>query len=173
MVPPPAEPLARLHRCRPGPRSPSARPSRCSRSPRSTECRAGRARDCRRSAPSSCRRYASGTAFRCSAWRGCRGCPPRRSGRRHCGIVVERPAGLGVEAGRPVQLVDILLAGDERAVGAVERVEEAVARGMHHQLAVLAVDLGVDDRVLGDLVEVIGIVGRVLVAPLDLAVGSD
>ena len=88
------------------------------------------------------------------------------------GIVVERPAGLGIEAGRPVQLVDILLAEDEGAVGAVERVVEAVARGMHDQLAVLAVHLGVDDLVLGDLVEVVGVVRGVLVAPLDLAVGG-
>jgi hypothetical protein len=53
-----------------------------------------------------------------------------------------------------------LLAGDERAVGAVERVEIAVAGGMDDKLAVLAADLGIDDRVLGDFVEVIGIVRR-------------
>ena len=41
---------------------------------------------------------------------------------------------------------------------------------MDDQLAILAVDLDLDDRVLGDLVEVVGIVRRVLVAPLDLAV---
>src|SRR5262249_26116941 len=35
------------------------------------------------------------------------------------GVVVERPPRLGVEARRPVQLVHVLLAGDERAVGAV------------------------------------------------------
>jgi hypothetical protein len=44
------------------------------------------------------------------------------------GIVVERLAGLGIEAGRPVQLIDILLAEHEQAAGAVERVVEAVAR---------------------------------------------
>src|SRR5262249_31609750 len=88
------------------------------------------------------------------------------------GIVVERPPGLRIEPGRPVELIDVLLAGHERAVGAVERVVEAVARGVHHELAVLAVDFGVDDRVLGDLVEVIGVVRGVLVAPLDLAVGG-
>src|SRR5258708_1778267 len=86
------------------------------------------------------------------------------------GIVVERLAGLGVKARRPVHLIGVLLAGDERAVGAVERVEIAVAGGMDHKLAVLAADLGIDDRVLGDFVEVIGIVRGVLVAPLDLAV---
>src|SRR4051794_7380505 len=87
------------------------------------------------------------------------------------GIVVERPAGLGIEAGRPVQLIDVLLAGDKGAVGAVERIVEAVARGVDHELAVFAVHLGVDDRVLGDFVEVVGIVRGVLVAPFDLAVG--
>src|SRR5713101_8246146 len=41
---------------------------------------------------------------------------------------------------------------------------------MNHELAILPVDLGVDDRVLGDFVEVVGVVRGVLVAPLDLAV---
>src|SRR5262249_35549128 len=85
-------------------------------------------------------------------------------------VVVERPAGLGIEARRPVQLVDVLLAEHERAVGAVERVVETVARRVHHELAILAVDLGVDDRVLGDFIEVVRIVRGVLVTPLDLAV---
>jgi len=51
-----------------------------------------------------------------------------------------------------------LLAGDERAVDAVERVEIAVARRMDDELAVFAVDLRIDDRVLGDFVEVVRIV---------------
>src|SRR5262249_47315993 len=51
-----------------------------------------------------------------------------------------------------------------------ERVEEAVARGVHHELAVLAVHLAVDDRVLGDLVKVVRIIRRILVTPFDLAV---
>src|SRR5215510_8031978 len=41
---------------------------------------------------------------------------------------------------------------------------------MHDELAILAIDLGVDDRVLGDLIVVVGVVGSVLEAPLDLAV---
>src|SRR5579871_3926985 len=86
------------------------------------------------------------------------------------GIIVDRLACLGVEAGRPVHLVGVLLAGDEGAVGAIKRVEVAVAGGVHHELAVLAVDLGVDDRVFGDFVEIIGIIRRVLEAPFDLAV---
>src|SRR5712672_3572784 len=87
-------------------------------------------------------------------------------------IVVERAAGFRVEARRPGEFVDILLAGDERAVGAVERIEEAVARGMHDELAVLAVDFGVDDRVFGYFVVIVWIVRCVLVAPFDLAVGG-
>src|SRR5712691_9021870 len=43
---------------------------------------------------------------------------------------------------------------------------------MNHELAILPVDLGVDDRVLGDFVEVVGVVRRVLISPLDLAVGG-
>src|SRR4029077_3053892 len=86
------------------------------------------------------------------------------------GVVVERVASFRIEAGGPVQLIDILAAGNERTVDAVERVEEAIARGMDHELAVLAIDLGVDDRVLGDFVVVVGIVGGILVAPFDLAV---
>src|SRR5262249_36210166 len=86
------------------------------------------------------------------------------------GIIIERPAGLGIEAARPVQLVHILLAGNERAVHAVERVVEAVAGAVHDELAVLAIHLGVDDLVLGNLVVVIRVVRRVLEAPLDLPV---
>src|SRR5262249_4366009 len=86
------------------------------------------------------------------------------------GIVAERAAGLGIKPGRPVHLVRILLAGDERAIDAVERVEEPVARRMHHELAVLAANPGVDDRVLGDLVIVVRILRGILEAPLDLAV---
>src|SRR5262245_28302866 len=41
---------------------------------------------------------------------------------------------------------------------------------MHDQLAILAIDLGVDDRMLGDLIVVVGVVRGVLVAPFDLAV---
>src|SRR5262245_27824572 len=86
------------------------------------------------------------------------------------GIVVERQAGFRVEPGRPVQVIDVLLAQDERAVGAVERVVEAVARSVHNELAILAIDLGVDDRMLRDLVVIVGVVWGVLVTPLDLAV---
>src|SRR5262249_54971296 len=60
--------------------------------------------------------------------------------------------------------------GDEGTVGAVEGIEEAVARRVHHELAVFAVHFGVDDGVLGDFVEIIGVVRRVLESPFDLAV---
>src|SRR3984957_9339749 len=86
------------------------------------------------------------------------------------GIVVGWQAGFRVEPRRPVELVDVLFAADERAGGAVERIEEAVARGVVPELAVLAVDFGVDDRMLGNLVEVERVIRRVLEAPLDLAV---
>src|SRR5258708_32648160 len=42
---------------------------------------------------------------------------------------------------------------------------------MDHKIAFLAIVLGIDDRVLGDFVVIVGIVGGILVAPLDLAVG--
>ena len=51
------------------------------------------------------------------------------------GIVFDRLAGLGIEALGPVQVVHVLAALDEAAVGAVERVEEAVAPEMADDLA--------------------------------------
>src|SRR5262249_31727841 len=65
--------------------------------------------------------------------------------------------------------IDILLAGDEGAVDAVKHIVEAIARPMHNELAILAVDLGIDDLMLGDFVIVVGVVGRILEAPLDPA----
>src|SRR5215471_6380993 len=82
-------------------------------------------------------------------------------------IVVERQPSFGVQAACPVELVDILFAGHERSVGTVESIEEAVAGRMDHELAILAVDLGIDDRVLGDFIVVVGIVGSILETPFD------
>src|SRR5262249_23312503 len=65
------------------------------------------------------------------------------------GIIIERPAGLGIEAARPVEFVHILPAGDEGAVRAIKRIVEAVARAVYDEFAVLAVDPGIDDLVLG------------------------
>ena len=62
-----------------------------------------------------------------------------------------------------------LLALDELAVGAIERVEEAVAPEVADDLAVLAVDRGVVQHVDADLVEVPRIVRRVLEVPGELA----
>mgnify|MGYP003694452209 CR=1 FL=1 len=50
-------------------------------------------------------------------------------------IVFERLAGLGIDALGPVQIVDVLSALDEAAVGAIERVEEPVASEMADDLA--------------------------------------
>src|SRR5262249_30869604 len=60
------------------------------------------------------------------------------------GIVVERLAGLGIEALGPGYLLGILYRFEELAVEPVEDVVEAVAVRVHHQFAVVAVDLAVD-----------------------------
>ena len=77
-------------------------------------------------------------------------------------IVVERLAGLGIDALGPVQIVDVLAALDEAAVGAIERVEEPVASEMGDRLAVLTVDRGVVQQVDAVLVVIPGIVRGVL-----------
>src|SRR5262249_48733899 len=87
------------------------------------------------------------------------------------GIVVERPPGLRIEAGGPVELVDVLLAGDERAGHAVEHIIEPVAAGVDDKLGGLANNPGVHERVPGGFGEVVRVVGGGLVAPFDLAVG--
>jgi hypothetical protein len=58
---------------------------------------------------------------------------------------------------------------EELPVEPVEGVFEAVAPRVRQDLAVLAVDLGVDDDVAAGLVVVAVVVGRVLVEPPDLA----
>ena len=57
-------------------------------------------------------------------------------------------------------------------LSAVERVVEAVAAGVGQDLAVLAVDLGVDQDVGAGLVIVHRVVRRVLVVPLILPVAA-
>src|SRR4029450_7241884 len=47
----------------------------------------------------------------------------------------------------------------------------AIARDVDDELTILAVDLGIDDRMLGNLVEIVRIVRGVLETPFDLAVG--
>ena len=83
-------------------------------------------------------------------------------------IVVDRLAGLLVDALGPVD-VHVGLGHDHRAVRPLHRVEEAVARGMRHQLARLARDLAVDEDVRADLVEIPHVAGRVLEVPVHLA----
>src|SRR5262249_23737066 len=53
------------------------------------------------------------------------------------GIVVEGLAGLWIEPGRPGHVIDVLLAGHEGTVDAIQRVIEAVPRRMHHELPIL------------------------------------
>ena len=50
-------------------------------------------------------------------------------------IVFDRLAGLRIDALGPVQIVDVLRALDELSVGAIERIEEAVAAEMADDLA--------------------------------------
>jgi hypothetical protein len=49
----------------------------------------------------------------------------------------------GVNALGPVQILDVLGGADERAIGAVEHIEEAVAGKMAQRLARLAIDRNV------------------------------
>ena len=78
------------------------------------------------------------------------------------------PAGLQVDVRGPVD-ADVGVRGDQRAVGAVDGVEEAVLVGLHHHLAHLAVDLQLGEHLLVDAVHVVHVVGRVLVVAVDLA----
>src|SRR5262249_53044150 len=60
----------------------------------------------------------------------------------------------------------------ELAAEPIEAVGKAVARGAHDRLAVLAVDLGIDQDVAAGLVIVHRVVGRILVIPAQLAGGG-
>ena len=97
---------------------------------------------------------------------------PAVRGREHDGGVVDiacarfldRAAGFGVDALCPVHR-NVGLGGDERAVGPVEHVEEAVLRRLHDDLAHVAADLEVgEDHVLRRRV-VPRLAGRRLVVP--------
>src|SRR5271166_5970447 len=61
-------------------------------------------------------------------------------------IVFERLAGLRIETLGPVEIIHVLPTLDEAAVGAIERVEEAVAPEVSDDLAALAVDRGVVEQ---------------------------
>ena len=84
-------------------------------------------------------------------------------------VVFERLARFRIDALGPVQIVHVLRRLDEPAVGAIERVEESVAREMADDLARLAVDGKVVEHVHADLVVVPRIVRRVLEIPGQLA----
>jgi hypothetical protein len=85
-------------------------------------------------------------------------------------IVIDRPAGLRIEALGPGQLLDGLGRLEELAVEPVKDVAEAVAGRVRDDSSVLAIDLGVDQDVAADLVIIVVVVGRILVVPGDLAV---
>ena len=80
-------------------------------------------------------------------------------------IVVERLSGLRIESFRPVQVVDVLPASEELAVGAIDRVVEPVAREVADDLPASAVDRRVVQHVDADFVEVPRIVRGVLEVP--------
>ena len=84
-------------------------------------------------------------------------------------IVVERFARLRIEPLGPVQIVDVLAADEEFTAGAIQRVEEPVAREMADDLAAPAVERRVVQHVHADFVVVPGIVRRVLEVPRQLA----
>src|SRR5580704_10599095 len=84
-------------------------------------------------------------------------------------IVFDRLAGLGIETPGPVEIIHVLPALDEAAIGAIERVEEAIAPEMSYDLAALAVDRGVVEQMNAVLVGVPRVVRRVLVMPDELA----
>src|SRR5439155_19534856 len=69
----------------------------------------------------------------------------------------------------PVELVHILAALDEAAVGAIDRIEEAIAPEMADHFASLAVDTDVVEHVDADFVPIPRIVRRILVVPDQLA----
>src|SRR5262249_25656318 len=85
------------------------------------------------------------------------------------GIVVHRLAGLGIDALGPGHLGAVLRALEELAVDAIEGVVEPVAVGMGEELAVLAIDLAVDDDLRAAGVVIAIVVGGVLEVPLHLA----
>ena len=83
-------------------------------------------------------------------------------------VVFHGLAGLGVQALRPVQVVDVFGPLDEAAVEPVQRIKETVAAKVADHLAVLALDHGVVDHMDPDLVIIPGIVRRILEVPFQL-----
>jgi hypothetical protein len=83
-------------------------------------------------------------------------------------VGLDWPTGLLVDVARPVHLLE-RICRQQFPVGAVDHVEEAVAVELHDHLAFLAanVDVGVDQFPAS--IVVVGIIGRELVVPRDLA----
>src|SRR5215472_5245417 len=86
-------------------------------------------------------------------------------------VVLDRLAGLGIDAVCPVDLLSVLLRLDELPVIAIEGIEKAVAAEMCDDLAILAVYFGVDQLIDSDLVIVEEVTGRVLEVPCHLSGG--
>src|SRR5258708_27497520 len=84
-------------------------------------------------------------------------------------IIIDRLPRLGIDAARPGDLADIGDGLEELTVHPVEAVLEAVPAGMDDELAILAIEFGVDEDVGPGLVIVPGVVRIVLVIPADLA----
>ncbi len=87
-------------------------------------------------------------------------------------IIVDRLAGLGIDALGPGDLGGILHGLEELAVLPVERVMESVAIGVDEELAILAVHLAVDDDLRAAGIVVAVVVGGVLEVPRHLSGGG-
>src|SRR5262249_44492416 len=85
-------------------------------------------------------------------------------------VVIDRLASLRIDALGPVDVLEVGLDHEGLPVAALHGVEEAVARRVRDQLAVLAGDLAVDQNVRARLVIVPRVVRRVLEEPVHLAV---
>src|SRR5215468_1246914 len=84
-------------------------------------------------------------------------------------VVVKRLAGLGIDALGPGHLLLVLVGPQELAVGAVERIVEAVTGEVRHNLADFAVDVRFIEHLGARRVEIPVLVGRLLEEPHDLA----
>src|SRR5205823_3213164 len=80
-------------------------------------------------------------------------------------IVLDRLAGLGIDAVRPVDLLGVLLRRDELPVVAVQRVEEAVTAEMRDNLAILAAHFRINQLIDAHLVIIEEVAGCVLEIP--------
>src|SRR4029077_15584935 len=84
-------------------------------------------------------------------------------------VVVDGLAGLGIDAFGPGDLLRILCRLQELAALPIQGVVEAVAIGVDEKLAILVIDLAVDDDLRAGGIVVAIVVGGVLEEPLHLA----